>query len=274
MHRIIVRTLTRELRLHTNSEEAAVDLAYVGADPVMPGRDLQPIDLTVEATGPFFRVDLPGFKLIEGSIEEVVGGVFRLLAAWLLDDTRGLPLMHAGLAVIEGRRFVFLGDKGFGKTTLILSLIERGITVEGDEHIVLTADSAITRPRRLHVKETSVDLVPALRDAILASPSMAEWTGNRVFACPPSMHGASWEIAEAPIDHVVFVTPNFGGSSILSPLSRDEAFARLMETAFLPSEGRGKAVARLRKLCIDAKNWNLQSGNLDQALKHLRAVAN
>lgn len=273
MRTIIVRTLSREFRLQTDSEQAFAALSYVGADPAMPNSKLTPIDLTVEPFGKFFRIEPPGHPAIEGSIGTVMTGVFRLLAQGLTEDARGSPILHAATATIEGQRFVFLGDKGFGKTTLMLSFIEQGIAVEGDEHLVVGQSGAITRPRRLHVKESSLDLVPVLRDAIGSSPSETDWMGNRIYACSPSFLGASWEIAEGPVHHLVFVEPNFGGSSILSPLSRDESFARLLATTFMPSVRQGVAAVRLRKLCVDARLWRLQAGNLDQALRHLRRVA-
>jgi len=273
VRRIVVRTLSRELSLYTEGDSAFAALSYVGADPVMPARALLPVDMTVERVGMFFRIKPNDNEAIEGSIETVVNGVFRQLATWFAEEAENSPVLHAAMAVIEGRRFVFLGDKGYGKTTLMLKLIERGIVVAGDENVVLTQDGAITRPRRLHVKESSLALVPALHDAILSSPSTTDWMGNRVFACAPSIGGDRWEIAEGPIDHLVFVEPNFGGSSILSPLSRDNAFARLLETIFMPPAMRGPAVVRLRRLCVDARLWRLQAGDLDQAVLHLKAAA-
>ena len=273
MPSVVVRTLARELTLHTDSDKASAALAYIGADPVVANVTLAPVDLAVESLGNFFRAAIPGRPAVEGSIETIINRLFRVLGEWLVEEAHGLPVLHAASARIEGRRFVFLGDKGFGKTTLMLGLIAQGIPVEGDEHIVLTQAGAIARPRRLHIKESSLELFPAMREAIQASPSETDWMGNRVYACAPSFLGTSWEIAEGPIDHLVFVEPNFGGSSILSPLALDEAFARLLETTFMPPAQRGLAAVRLRKLCVDAGTWRLQGGNLDQGLRHLRIVA-
>jgi hypothetical protein len=270
---VVVRTLARELSLHTDSDKALAALSYIGADPVVANVTLAPVDLTVEQFGSFFRVALPGRPPVEGSIETIINRLFRLLGEWLPEEACGSPILHAAVARIEGRRFVFLGDKGFGKTTLMLGLIAQGIPVEGDEHIVVTQAGAIARPRRLHVKETSLEMFPALRDGISSSPSETDWMGNRVYACAPSSWGTRWEIADGAIDHIVFVEPNFGGSSILSPIALDEAFARLLETTFMPPAQRGLAAVRLRKLCVEARKWRLQAGNLDQALRHLRIVA-
>ncbi|MCX7304204.1 MAG: hypothetical protein NTV73_07680 [Hyphomicrobiales bacterium] len=273
MPRIIVRTLSRELSLHTDSDKALAALSYIGADPVIAKATLAPVSLTVEPFDSFFRVAVPDRPVVEGSIDVVINRLFRLLGKWLAEEALGSPILHAAIATIEGRRFAFLGDKGFGKTSLMLGLIEQGFAVEGDEHIVVTQNGALTRPRRLHVKETSLDLVPALRDAIRSSPSETDWAGNRIYACAPSFWGAGWVIAEAPIHHLVFIEPNFGGSSILSPMSRDNAFARLLETTFMPSVKKGIAAVRLRRLCFDAQTWRLQAGAIGQALRHLRIVA-
>jgi hypothetical protein len=270
--RVIVRTLSRELILRTPNEETFAVLSYAGAEPVMIDRKLVPVELPVEARGKFYRLQPPGRGAIEGSADAILNGVFRLLGAWMSEDSRETPMLHAAVVSFDGARLAFLGDKGFGKTTLMLRLIEEGGTVEGDEHLVVMPGGAVTRPRRLHVKESSLPLVPALADAIRASPSTMDWMGSRVFACVPSLRGGRWEIAEQPIDHLIFTEPNFGGASILSSISPDAAFARMIETAFMPSQGRGRAAALLRTLGATARAWRLQLGRLDQAVWHLRKI--
>jgi hypothetical protein len=273
LRRVVVRTLSRELRLHTDSQEAFAALSYVSAEPVMAERCLTPVDLPIEQFGRFYKLRPPARNPVEGSLDSILNGVFRLLGMWMAEDSHDTPIFHAAIASIEGRRFAIVGDKGFGKTTLMLKLIEQGVSVEGDEHVIVRPSGTITRPRRLHVKESSLELVPALSDAIRASPSTTDWMGSRVFACAPSFYGNPWEIVERPLDHIVFAEPNFGGTSILSPVSRDAAFSRMLETAFMPSQGRGKAAASLRTLSITARAWRLQVGKLDQAVWHLRRIA-
>ncbi len=273
MQRIVTRTLSRELRLDTDSDEAFATLSYLGADPSMPGREHTPVDLTVEPVGKFYRVALPGREPLEGSLYAILNSVFELVSSWLVEDARNMPVMHSATAEIEGRRFTFTGGKGFGKTTLMLKLIEQGVRIQGDENLIITAAGSIPRPRRLHVKEGSLDVVPSLFDAITSSPFTTDWAGNRVFACSPAMTGMPWQVTEGPLEHIVFVEPNFGGSSVISPVSRNEAFTRLLETVYMPATNRGAAAARLHVLCRDAKAWRLQAGDPDQAVRHLRKVA-
>lgn len=272
MHTVIVRTLSRELQIHTDNREAFAALSYAGADPVMVGRSLIRIDSQLEQAGAFFALRLPDREPVEGSLDSILNGIFRTLGTWMTQDSLDTPIFHAAIVEIDGKRIAILGDKGFGKTTLALKLIEQGARVEGDEHVVITPRGSITRPRRLHVKDSSIALVPALSDAILASPSTMDWMGRRVFACSPALKARGWQIVERPIDHVVFAEPNFGGTSILSPVSRDAAFSRMIETAFMPLRSRAMAAASLRTLSVNARAWRLQVGKLDQAAWHLNKV--
>ena len=255
---IIVRTLSRELSLHTDSDKAFAALSYIGADPVVANVALAPVDLTVEPFGSFFRVALPGRIPVEGSIDTIINRLFRLLADWLVEEARGSPILHAAIATIEGRRFAFLGDKGFGKTTLMLGLIATGNCGRGRR---THRRDARRSPHKAAPAACQRDF-PRTRsrsarcDTLIARPKPTGWaTGST----PVRRHSGerSWEIAEGPIDHLVFVEPNFGGSSILSPLALDEAFARLMETTFMPSVQLGVAAVRLRKLCVEAGKWRL-----------------
>lgn len=270
MHQVVVRTLSRELRLHTDSDEAYATLSYAGADPIMPPGEYPPVDLTIERVGEFFRIEPPGSAAVEGTPATMLDAVFRLLTAWLIGDANGTPVLHSAVASVGECRFAFLGDKGFGKTTLMLKLLEEGFEVEGDEHLFVTAGGAVVRPRRLHVKESSLEVVPSLSEAVRRSPWASDWEGRRVFACRPSLLGARWELSQQPIRHLVFLEPNFGGSSILSPLGREDTFARLMEGAFMPPKNRGGAAASLRVLCVNAQAWRLQAGDLSQAVWHLQ----
>jgi hypothetical protein len=273
VRRIIVRTLARDLHLHTDSDEAYAALSFAGADPRLPDGGRPTVDVAVERVGRFHEIAPPGQPATKGSLDAVLDAVFRLRSQWFFEDVRATPVLHAAMAMIAGRCFAFLGDKGFGKTTLMLKLIEDGLEVVGDEHILVGMSGAIARPRRLHVKETSLAVMPSLADTIRASPSTLDWLGTRIFACPPSAWGARWEIREGSIDHLVFVEPNFGGSSIVSPLSVETTFAQLLKSAFMPSGSIGGAAAILRTLAVRSKLWRMQFGDLDQATWHLQKLA-
>jgi len=270
---VIVRTLSHELHLRTNSPDVRSKLMFMNTAPIIPGRELKQVDLDIEPVGTFFRICPPGLPAAEGSLETVSQAAYRLIAAWWSEEIDGAPVVHAATAVIDGCRVAFVGDKHAGKTTLMLRLIQDGCAVQGDENLILTTVGAIATPRCLHVKETSLDVLPALSERLRSLPFVTDWSGNIVYSCPPSFTGDEWTIVEGPIDALVFLEPNFGGSSLLSPLDRERAFERVLENAFLPPAGKARAVARLRSLVTGCGCWRLQTGNLDQAIDRLRRLA-
>jgi len=269
---VVVRTLSRELHLRTNSPDVHAALMCLNTEPRLPGRDLTPIVLDVEEAGSFFRLCLPGLQPAEGSLETIATAVHRQIGIWWVEEFGHLPILHAGTAAIDGRRIAFIGDGRAGKTTLMLRLIQEGFAVQGDEYLLITANGAISSPRCLHVKETSLEMLPDLADRIRSLPFLTDWVGNITYACPPSFTGVEWTIAEEPVDELIFLEPNFGGSSVLSRFAREHAFLRMMQSLFIPTAGRARAVARLRKLALDCHCWRLQTGNLDQAIDRLRRL--
>ena len=272
MHGIIVRTLSHELRLRSRDPNVLSALMAFRTEPLLPGRELKTIDLDIEPVGRFFRIEPPGFQATEGSLEAIAHALFRLKGALWRRHIKDLPVVHAAVAIIGGRRIVFVGDKGAGKTTLMLRLVQEGHAVHGDESLILEDEGPISYPRCLHVKETSLDILPGLSNRIRSMPSVTDWFGNVAYICPPSFLGGEWTITPGAIDDLVFLEPNFGGSSILSSLSREDSFARLIEFSFLPETGRARAAARLRNLAVEGHCWRLQTGNLDEAVARLRRL--
>jgi hypothetical protein len=241
-------------------------------EPHLPGRELEIIDLEIESVGRFFRVEPPGFQATEGSLDATAVAINRLLTMLWLKSIENVPVVHAASANINGRRLAFVGDKRAGKTTLMLRLIQEGYAVHGDENLVITDEGALSYPRSLHVKAPSLDVLPALADRIRSMPSVSNWVGDILYICPPDFTGSDWTISARAVDDLVVLEPNFGGSSVLSPLTREQAFARLMEFSFFPATGRTRAAARLRKLVAESCCWRLQTGCLDQTISHLRKV--
>jgi hypothetical protein len=121
------------------------------------------------------------------------------------------------------------------------------------------------------VKPGSLPLLPDLREAILGSPVLPDEFGNFVHAVDPSIAGRPWRIRPGQVHHLVFLEPNHGGGSSLSPLGPDEAFARLMADSLL-SERPLVSVARLRRLACEVPASRLMLGDLARAEDHLRRL--
>ena len=276
MQPIIVRTLFSEIRVWPGDEAAAKSFAFVRAAPVGGGRVGEPMDIAIEPLGAFYRMVLPDRPDTEGSLEYLVSVFQRFLGARLEREVGRYPVLHAASVVCESIRGLIIGSKGSGKTTLVLTLMMEGFSVEGDEHVMIREQTVLARPRTLRVKQTSLPLLlplslPLLRplaDTVAASPSSESWYGRVIYSVEPC--GAPWRIEEGPAKLLIFIEPNHDGTSILTPMRREEAFERLLEMSYFPDGAPGAAVAALRMAAIGAKCLKLKLGNLERAVWHLR----
>ena len=265
---VTVRTLAHEFRIHSQVPEALDLFRFSEAAPEMPGQALAPIDLEIEATGSFFRMALPGGRAREGSLDYLLSE-FQL-ALWSLNQVEmtGSPALHAA-SVTRGQRGVFVGDAGCGKTTLVLRLIGEGFAIEGDALVVVGPGWTMALPRRLQVRDGSLPWFPDLAAEIAASPAIVDWDGRTVYSVDPGMGRRTWRIERGPVDHLIFIEPNHGGAAVMGELTPDQAFARLVDKAYMPPSGKAAAAARLRMLALGARSWKLQLGDLERAVWHL-----
>ena len=234
----------------------------------MPGQELEAVALELEQTGSFFRLALPGGRTVEGSLDYLLSE-FEL-ALWSLnkEEMTGSPALSAA-STTRGERSLFVGDAGFGKTTLMLRLIGEGFAIEGDELVVVGHGWTMALPRRLRVPEGSLKWFPDLAAEITASPAIRDWDGRTIYSVAPGMGGRTWRIERGSVDHLIFIEPNHGGASVMGELTPDQAFARLVDKAYMPPSGKAAAAARLRMLSLGARSWKLRLGDLDRAVWHL-----
>jgi hypothetical protein len=117
----------------------------------------------------------------------------------------------------------------------------------------------------MRVKPGSLPLVPRLAQAVLRSPVVQNPIEGRVYAVDPEVAGRPWRIGGGRADHLVFLDPNHGGRSAMSPVSRDEAFSVLAAHCLLPPTDQAAAAGRLRRLAQAAQGWRLSLGSLKDA---------
>lgn len=269
---IVVRTLTREYRLHPPDGAAARDFAFMAIEPEIVGAALAPVDLSIARTDGLYTLARPGGSVVAGGAAHLLavlhGMVFRDVRA----ASPGAPLLHGATIVGPHGRMILVGSKGTGKTTLTLHLVALGWRVEGDEHLVIDAADVVARPRTLRIKPGTLALVPALADAVRRCPSVDSWDGLPIYAVAPSIAGLPWRIERGRLDHLVFLEANHGGRSMMRPIGPDEAMRRLLGEALLPPSGVAGAAARLRTLATTRPAWRLSVGDLDGAVRHLSRI--
>lgn len=271
MQTIIVRSIGREYRIRTPSAEIAGFLAFIDARPEIAGPPLAPVEIAAEPVADGFRLTLPAGERLERSAVEAANAIHEATFSGVQEEAPGAPLVHGASLVMEGRRVLVVGEKGAGKSTLTLHLLSRGFEVEGDEHVVLRENDLIARPRRMRVKPGSLPFVPALAEAVLGSPMVQDPFAGPVYAVDPAVAGRPWRIAPGRADLLVFLAPNHGGGSTMTPIGPEEAFRGLAEHCLLPSTGQGAASARLYRLAAATPAARLSVGDLGEAEAALRS---
>ncbi len=84
-------------------------------------------------------------------VDQAVDFVNRRLHELALDALADYTKVHAGCGTWHGRRFLVVGDRGAGKTTLMTRLLFEGCGVEGDEMVLLRDGEAVAYPRRFGI---------------------------------------------------------------------------------------------------------------------------
>ncbi|MCF8084909.1 MAG: hypothetical protein K9M96_17655, partial [Deltaproteobacteria bacterium] len=75
----------------------------------------------------------------------------------------GFVKIHAACGSFGGKRFLLAGEKGAGKTTLISRLLFEDAAVHGDEKVLVRDREVIPLPRKFHLKEGTIRLIPQLQ---------------------------------------------------------------------------------------------------------------
>lgn len=85
---------------------------------------------------------------------------------WFKLNEKACPVVHASAVARDGQAYIFAGRGAAGKTTIALSLLEKGFKLLSEHFVVLGRDSVLSFPSPLHVMD--YNLVPVLRNSMLA----------------------------------------------------------------------------------------------------------
>jgi len=248
-------------------------MAFVRAAPDMPERVLAAARISLARLGAFYSMRTANGALFEGSLSHIVHRLHRFLFETILHEAAGAPILHAATVVVEGARIILVAQKAVGKSTLTARLLAEGFVIEGDEHVVVFGRSVIARPRTMRIKQGTIGLIPALREIILASPTIRDWDGRLIYSVQPALPGRRWRIEQGNVKAIVTLEQNHGGHSIMTRLDQNEALRLAISMSFLPETGKAMAAARLRALIQGASCYRLALGDLDNAVWHLKQAA-
>ena len=248
----------------TPCREVAELVEFIARDVEQPWEPRWTITFSVSAAARGYDLFEDGEPLARGIwagavVEQIQLRITRIVFTRLGDD--GWVAVHAGAADIHGRRVLVTGEKGAGKTSLLVRLLLDGAEVQGDDVTLIGSDgSTLPYPRRFHLKDGIDQIVPELT-AVLPTVPTLHYGEFRVWAWPPP---GSWQVDWAPVDAIVLLEKSDDATSRLVPFPSYRAAQHLMSHLMVVPSGRGW-ITDICRLVAGAACYRLLLGDLRQA---------
>jgi hypothetical protein len=265
---VTARTWFRRVTLCAAEPEILAAIRYLECDPEIAAPPVEDVVFSIERYRSYFRIVRNGELVREQmSPQGVTESLHAELMFLSLADFPAASVFHAASLRRGGRRLLLVGPKGGGKTILTFRLIREGYDFEGDEHVFVTPDGVVPRPRCLRVKESAAGLLPDLARLLATAPYYQCSPGPKTYNLDPRTAGAlSWRIERGRVDAVILLRPNHGGYSSARPLPPLEAVREVMQECALPETGRAAAIGAIAKTIGGAQAFDLSLGELDGAV--------
>ncbi len=207
------------------------------------------------------------------SSDDISKTIFNLM--WLMhkDALGGITdriRVHSGCGEWEGRSFIVVGDKGAGKTTLMLRLLYGGFRIFSDELALVRDGKALPFPRRFHIKQESTGLLTFMSGLIDKLPY--NWTsyGHKMYSFTPRDAGYGWRIDERDVRAVIYLEPNHSGESRIEECPKYSMVEKVMPMSFLSETDDHLKIGGLCRLIDNAECYVLHVGGLDGAVSVLQ----
>lgn len=187
----------------------------------------------------------------------------------LKDVTESIRI-HAGCGELGGRRFLVAGDKGAGKTTLMVRLLFEGFRTVGDELVLMRDGKATPFPRRFHIKQDSVKLLPELEALFDSLPYNRTDYGHKMFSFTPRDAGFGWKIDEGEVCAIFYLQPNHGGQTRVEECPKYLMVQKIMPMTFLSETDDHMKIGELCSIIDRVDCYVLHVGDLKGAVSALR----
>jgi hypothetical protein len=239
--RLRIGPIVAEIRSPFNAVESAIALHYCAHAVVTPA-EFADFHLSV---GPPFGIRRwikpQGLFRFDGNVTFLplpATQSFALLE-WALNwcvssHCHQYLVVHSAVLERGGRALVLPAPGGSGKSTLCAALVARGWRLLSDELALIDLDGArlIPLPRPISLKNESIAAIARFwHDAPMSPVVHDTLKGSVAHVQPPA---GSVRLGDQPAAPGFIVTPLYrkGAAAELQPLSRCEAFMRLVDSAF------------------------------------------
>jgi hypothetical protein len=199
--------------------------------------------------------------------------VLSLLLMELLKRSRLYPLHAAGVA-LDGHGVLLAGTSGAGKSTLSVALARRGFSFLSDDTVFLQADTSgwclRAFPDQIDLCPDTVDLFPELQE-VASFELPPGWRKRQIRA--EVVYGApiSWT---AKPQTLIFPSVSGASSSVIRPLSREQALFELAPNVLLTDTARSQQhLNALAGVISQCACYRLDTGrDLDDAVAVVRTA--
>jgi hypothetical protein len=205
---------------------------------------------------------------LDGAPEEAVRSMLLGPVLAILMSQRGLTTLHASAIVFDGQAVAFMGDAGWGKSTLAATFFRRGYPLVADDVVAIRFDGG--RPRALPAVP-QLKLTPRVVGALGEDPSrlprVSPRTEKRLRAVQEGF------VTTPPVlSHVYVLAP--GEPERIAPIASSEAAIELVRHSFGARSLQPTAPARyLRQAARLAEAVRVRRLGLPFELERLDAVA-
>lgn len=180
---------------------------------------------------------------------------------------------HAAVLARGGRAIVLPGQPGAGKSTLCAALALSGWRLLSDELTIISRESGQVRgvPRPVSLKEASIAVIRArFPDAVMSEPVRDTRKGAIAYVQPPETSVRAGA-ARVPVGFIVFPIYKTGSGLEVTPVSRAQALARLLDQTFNVGLLGGEGFAQLARVVAGAACYTMTYDDMERALAWIGA---
>ncbi|MFO7985009.1 MAG: hypothetical protein R6U38_04030, partial [Desulfatiglandaceae bacterium] len=184
----------------------------------------------------------------------------------------GFVKIHAACGSLGGKRFLLAGEKGAGKTTLISRLLFEDAAVHGDEKVLVRDREVIPLPRKFHLKEGTIRLIPQLQAVWDKLTSYPTSYGLRVCFFDPWDAGLGWQTQWREVDTIFYLEPNHGQPTEVETCPKWLMSQKVIMQSLHFDTNPEPQIARLCGIVGESDCFILRIGELDAAVNTLKEI--
>ena len=198
------------IRIFTNSQtlwDRLADIAIDAREDLPPAGEL---NFSFEIGEERLEVRQEGELVYHGyDLDALTTQLDLRISHSVLKEIDGAIRLHGGLATIGKRNTLIIGDKNSGKTTLLLNLLLKGHGAHCDENLIVRGGQVIPYPRKFHVKDGTLELLPDLAARVGHLRGYDYHLGGKFrFVQPPDL-GNAWNISPLDPTDIILLRPGF-----------------------------------------------------------------